>query len=106
MKRCTGRNSSTAGSALTKLAPISCAELLVHVHIADSDRQPPGLGGYNLTGFLRHLRVSGYDGDCSIECRWLDFSRTNRREPQVRPRGGAGGRMVMVVEAGRPRTVQ
>jgi sugar phosphate isomerase/epimerase len=52
-----------------------CAELLVHVHVADSGRQPPGPGGYDLTGFLRHLRDGDYRGDCSIECQWADFPR-------------------------------
>ena len=50
-----------------------CADLLVHVHIADSGRQPPGLGGYDFPGFFRHLRHAGYGGDCSIECAWADL---------------------------------
>ena len=49
------------------------ADLLAHTHIADSGREPPGTGSYDITGFFRHLRESGYGGDCSIECRWSDF---------------------------------
>lgn len=51
-----------------------CADLLVHVHIADNGRQPPGLGSYNLPGFFRRLRDVGYGGDCSIECAWTNLS--------------------------------
>lgn len=51
-----------------------CADLLVHVHIADSGRRPPGQGDYPLADFFHHLRESGYAGDCSIECRWADFA--------------------------------
>jgi sugar phosphate isomerase/epimerase len=50
-----------------------CADLLAHVHVADSDRRPPGLGGYNLPDFFRHLHHVGYGGDCSIECAWTNF---------------------------------
>ena len=50
------------------------ADLLAHTHIADSGREPPGTGSYDLVGFFRHLRESGYGGDCSIECRWSDFA--------------------------------
>ncbi len=49
------------------------ADLLAHTHIADSGREPPGTGSYDITGFFRHLRENGYAGDCSIECRWSDF---------------------------------
>ncbi len=52
-----------------------CGDLLVHVQIADSGRQPPGDGSYDIPGFLSHLRGLGYPGDCSIECRWTDFPR-------------------------------
>lgn len=55
------------------------ADLLAHVQVADSGRQPPGLGSYDLSGFLRRLRGLGYKGDCSIECRWTDFP------PQIGP---------------------
>ncbi len=50
-----------------------CADLLVHVQVADSGRQPPGMGNYDLSDFLRSLHRLGYRGDCSIECRWTDF---------------------------------
>lgn len=51
-----------------------CADLLVHVHVADTDRRPPGQGGYPLAEFFRRLRRNGYTGACSIECRWADFA--------------------------------
>lgn len=53
----------------------SCAELLVHAHVAERDRQPPGYGDADLSGFCHALRDAGYRGDCSIEARWTDFAR-------------------------------
>jgi sugar phosphate isomerase/epimerase len=51
-----------------------CGQLLLHVQVADSGRRAPGRGTYDTTGFLRRLHTIGYSGDCSIECRWEDFS--------------------------------
>jgi len=51
------------------------ADLLAHVQVADRGRRPPGLGAYDLSGFLQRLRRLGYRGDCSIECTWTDFSQ-------------------------------
>lgn len=49
------------------------ADLIVHTHIADSARHPPGTGTYPLAAFFDRLRTIGYTGHCSIECRWSDF---------------------------------
>lgn len=51
----------------------SCADLLVHAHVADGGRRAPGHGGYPIAAFLQGLARGGYRGDCSIECRWDDF---------------------------------
>jgi sugar phosphate isomerase/epimerase len=48
---------------------------LAHVHVADSHRRPPGQGSWDLEGFFAALSDAGYTGDCSIECRWMDFQR-------------------------------
>jgi sugar phosphate isomerase/epimerase len=49
------------------------ADLIRHVHIADTDRVPPGGGSYPLVAFFKKLRENGYRGKCSIECVWTDF---------------------------------
>ena len=51
------------------------ADLLAHVHVADSGRRPPGQGDWPLPAFLERLRTIGYTGACSIECLWTDFAR-------------------------------
>jgi sugar phosphate isomerase/epimerase len=51
----------------------AAADLVAHAHVADLGRRPPGQGAYDLTAFLRRLRLSGYRGDCSIECVWRDY---------------------------------
>src|SRR5438105_14571736 len=50
------------------------ADLLSHVHVADSGRRPPGQGDWDLPAFLERLRTIGYTGACSIECLWKDFA--------------------------------
>lgn len=45
-----------------------------HVHVADTDRLPPGQGDWPIGPFLRTLREAGYDGHVSIECHWQDFA--------------------------------
>lgn len=52
----------------------SCGGLLVHAHVADGGRRAPGHGGYPIAEFLRRLVRGGYEGACSIECRWEDFA--------------------------------
>ncbi|HEY8598846.1 MAG TPA: sugar phosphate isomerase/epimerase family protein [Thermomicrobiales bacterium] len=49
------------------------ADLLVHAHVADSERRHPGTGTYPIAPFFDQLRQHGYTGKCSIECRWTDF---------------------------------
>lgn len=49
------------------------ADLLVHAHVADSERRHPGTGTYPIAPFFNQLRQNGYAGKCSIECRWTDF---------------------------------
>lgn len=45
-----------------------------HVHVADTDRRPPGRGTYPYPGFFSALQQIGYNGRCSVECRWEDLS--------------------------------
>lgn len=52
----------------------AAADLLAHVHVADTARRPPGQGDYDFAAFFRRLRAAGYRGLCSIECRWHDFA--------------------------------
>ena len=47
--------------------------LIKHAHTADTRRVPPGQGHFDHTAFMRTLRIAGYRGRLSIECRWGDF---------------------------------
>lgn len=49
--------------------------LLAHVHTSDDDRDPPGSGSADQTGFLAALRGIGYDERLTIECHWEDFEK-------------------------------
>jgi sugar phosphate isomerase/epimerase len=50
-----------------------------HVHVADTDRRPPGQGDWPLDGFLTALRDGGCTGHVSIECfTWEDLPREGR----------------------------
>lgn len=49
------------------------AQLIVHAHVADRERDAPGTGDYPFTEFFAVLRRAGFDGDCSIEAFWSDF---------------------------------
>ena len=49
------------------------AALLVHAHVADSERRHPGTGSYPIADFFARLAANDYDGRCSIECRWENF---------------------------------
>lgn len=51
-----------------------CADLLVHTHVAGAGRRPPGPGDADLGEFLGRLDAAGYQGRCSVECRWSDFA--------------------------------
>ncbi|MGQ9555083.1 MAG: TIM barrel protein [Anaerolineae bacterium] len=42
-------------------------ERLWHVHLGDSNREPPGRGHFDFAGFVAALRAIGYDGYLSAE---------------------------------------
>ena len=46
-----------------------------HVHVADTDRRPPGTGSYPYPAFFCSLQRVGYNGRCSVECRWEDLAQ-------------------------------
>ena len=46
---------------------------VAHIHVADTDRLPPGLGTYAYAEFGGMLRQMGYGGRVSVECYWHDF---------------------------------
>ncbi|HEV2472467.1 MAG TPA: TIM barrel protein, partial [Chthonomonadales bacterium] len=46
------------------------ADVLFHVHTADSGRLPPGTGTYDHAALFRALRAARYEGSLSIECDW------------------------------------
>jgi len=43
------------------------ADWIVHVHLSDSDRRPPGDGSYDVGPLFDRLKASGYTGRLSIE---------------------------------------
>jgi len=53
---------------------LTAGEWIAHVHVADTDRRAPGSGSYPYPAFFAALRQIGYDGRCSIECRWEDLA--------------------------------
>lgn len=60
-------------------SPIADAgDMLVHAHVADTDRLYPGSGHADLAGFVKALRDIGYDGGVSVECRWSDFAAESK----------------------------
>lgn len=67
------------------------ADLLVHAHIADSERRHPGTGTYPIAPFFAQLHKNGYTGRCSIECRWTDFD-AEIGEAMAVLRGAVGSR--------------
>jgi sugar phosphate isomerase/epimerase len=52
----------------------AAADVLAHVHTADTDRVPPGQGTFDHVALFRTLNEIGYHGRLSIECRWSDFA--------------------------------
>lgn len=55
----------------------SCADLLVHVHLADpATRNEPSFAGSDLRPLFRELKAAGYDGRLSLECAWKDMPNT------------------------------
>ncbi len=49
------------------------AERLIHAHVADTGRRPPGTGTYDYPGFYAALKEAEYDARLSVECAWHDF---------------------------------
>lgn len=50
-----------------------------HIHVADTDRRPPGQGDWPLGEFLTALRDGGCDAHVSIECfTWQDIPAEGR----------------------------
>jgi sugar phosphate isomerase/epimerase len=47
----------------------AAAAYLVHVHVADSNREQPGRGHLDFRPGFRTLKEIGYDGPLSLECR-------------------------------------
>lgn len=43
---------------------------LVHIHLSDNDRLPPGKGIGDFPGLIDALRQTGFDGYLSMECGW------------------------------------
>ena len=57
----------------------SCADLLVHVHLADPiTRAEPSYAGSDLRPLFRQLKAAGYNGRLSLECGWKDMPNTLR----------------------------
>lgn len=54
-------------------AIVEGADVLAHVHTADTDREAPGTGHYDHAALFRALAQANYDARVSIECRWRDF---------------------------------
>lgn len=50
----------------------AAADVLCHVHTADTDRYAPGTGIYDHVAMFRALRSAQYDSRLSVECSWQD----------------------------------
>ena len=48
------------------------ADVLAHVHTADSKRLAPGTGTYDHSAMFRSLARAKYNNRISIECNWED----------------------------------
>jgi len=57
------------------------ADLLAHIHVADTGRFAPGTGEYEYRGFFGTLRRIGYTGRIAAENTWRDFPTEG--EPSV-----------------------
>ncbi len=53
-------------------AVLESADVLAHVHTADTGRFAPGTGSYDHVALFRALHEAGYDDRLSIECDWND----------------------------------
>ncbi|MBN1519316.1 MAG: sugar phosphate isomerase/epimerase [Spirochaetales bacterium] len=72
----------------------SHAALIGHVHLADSQRFQPGSGHTDFLPGLRALRVAGYDGAFSFEC------RVKGDDPEAAYRSSVGFARRVLGEAG------
>jgi len=53
----------------------SCADRLVHVHVADPEtRHEPSAAGSDLRPLFAALKAARYDGRLSLECSWQDMA--------------------------------
>lgn len=50
-----------------------CADVLAHVHTADTGRLAPGTGHYDHHALFQMLLTAGYDRRLSIECHWRNL---------------------------------
>lgn len=57
--------------AFSVLEPV--ADILGHVHVADTERLAPGTGRYDYAGFFAALHRIGYTGLVAAENTWRDF---------------------------------
>jgi sugar phosphate isomerase/epimerase len=53
----------------------TCAPLIAHTHIADSEWLPPGRGQFDFGPFFGALRGIGYDARTSLKCLWRHFEQ-------------------------------
>lgn len=61
-------------------AVVESADVLAHVHTADTGRLAPGTGQYDHVELFRALSVANYDDRLSIECSWQ-----NQFDEQIGP---------------------
>lgn len=52
----------------------SLGDLLVHMHVSDNDRLPPGVGRWDFTELFRQLAAIDYAGRISIEVDWRSLT--------------------------------
>ena len=53
---------------------VEFAEIIAHVHTADTDRRTPGTGTYSHQALFAALKEANYDSRLSIECNWEDLA--------------------------------
>ncbi len=53
---------------------VTYKDWIKHIHVADTDRQPPGSGQYPYTKLARLLEQIGYTDRVSVECRWTNMA--------------------------------
>jgi sugar phosphate isomerase/epimerase len=70
---------------------VQCQDWLAHVHVADTNRGAPGSGEYPYGKFAEQLRMAGYTGLISVECRWEDFESETVSAERFLRRTFAGG---------------